>query len=98
LTKPDLVDKGAEKAVIDLIEGRRHRLSLEWSLVRNPGDQELSDPATDRYALERGFFKFQVHWNNLDKDKVGIPALMFRLQEVFAAHTHREFPKVSFQK
>jgi Dynamin family len=26
LTKPDLVDKGAEMTVVDLIEGRRHQL------------------------------------------------------------------------
>lgn len=28
LTKPDLVDKGAENAVIELLEGKRHSLKL----------------------------------------------------------------------
>ena len=28
LTKPDLVDKGAEMAVVDLIDGRKHHLAL----------------------------------------------------------------------
>ncbi|KAH6664599.1 dynamin family protein [Halenospora varia] len=93
LTKPDLVDKGAEKAVVDLIEGRRHQLALGWHLVRNPGQQELSDPTTDRHALERTFFALPPY-NNLDKDKVGIPALKIRLQEVLATHTRCEFPKV----
>lgn len=36
LTKPDLVDKGAESAVVDIIEGRSHALNLGWCIVRNP--------------------------------------------------------------
>jgi len=35
LTKPDLVDKGAEKNVIDLVEGRKHQLKLGWHVLRN---------------------------------------------------------------
>lgn len=37
LTKPDLIDKGAEPAVVKLIEGKRYKLNLGWCLVRNPG-------------------------------------------------------------
>ena len=33
-TKPHLVDKGAESAVIDLIEGRKHNLSWGWHMVQ----------------------------------------------------------------
>jgi hypothetical protein len=95
LTKPDLVDKGAEHAAMDLIEGRRHQLALGWHLVRNLGQQESSDPGIDRHALERSFFMRQSPYNNLDKEKVGIPALKVRLQEILTAHTRREFPKVS---
>ena len=42
LTKPDLVDKGAESAVVDIIEGRSHALNLGWCTVRNPGQQALA--------------------------------------------------------
>lgn len=95
LTKPDLVDKGTEPGVVDLVEGRRHQLALGWYLVRNPGQQESSDPATNRHKLKRHFFKTQSPFNNLAKDRVGIPALKLRLQKVLATHTRREFPKVS---
>lgn len=37
LTKPDLVDKGAEPTVITIIEGKSHALNLGWCIVRNPG-------------------------------------------------------------
>ena len=94
LTKPDLVDKGAESAVVDLIEGRKHKLSLGWHIVRNPGQLQISDPNTDRYSVEKTFFTRIAPWNSLEKDKVGIQALRSRLQEILAAHTRREFPKV----
>ncbi|OBT86906.1 hypothetical protein VE02_04369 [Pseudogymnoascus sp. 03VT05] len=94
LTKPDLVDKGAEKAVMSLIEGQRHQLSLGWMLLRNLGQQESSDRTMDRHALEKSFFVSQAPWNTLDKDKVGIPALKICLREILAVHTRREFPKV----
>ena len=94
LTKPDLVDKGAESAVVDLIEGRKHKLSLGWHMVRNPGQLQISDPNTDRHSVEKTFFTQVAPWNSLEKDKVGIQALRSRLQEILAVHTRREFPKV----
>lgn len=51
LTKPDLVDKGAEPAVFDLIEGRSHQLKLGWHLLRNPGHAASGpnvEPSGDR--------------------------------------------------
>ena len=36
LTKADLVDSGAEEPVMDLIEGKRHKLALGWCIVRIP--------------------------------------------------------------
>lgn len=94
LTKPDLVDGGAELPVIELIEGKRHKLNLGWCLVRNPGQKDLNNPATDRNAIERAFFQTKAPWNSLDKDRVGVGALRVRLQEILTAHIRREFPKV----
>ncbi|KAI9843392.1 MAG: hypothetical protein M1837_006418 [Sclerophora amabilis] len=97
LTKPDLVDKGAENAVVELIEGKRHPLKLGWTLVRNPGQSELAEPSADRHSLEKSFFLRESPWNTLDKDKVGIGSLRFRLQEILAGHIRREFPKVKLE-
>ncbi len=94
LTKPDLVDKGAEPAVVELIEGKRHKLNLGWCLVRNPGQMQLDDPNTDRDAVEKTFFRTVAPWKSLNKDRVGMGALRVRLQETLAIHIHREFPKV----
>lgn len=93
LTKPDLVDKGAEKGVVDLINGKKSNSNVQWSVVRNPGQKDLQDQKTSR-ELEASFFRDAEPWNSLDKDRVGIEALRVRLQEVITSHARREFPKV----
>ncbi|GBF62507.1 interferon-induced GTP-binding protein [Trichophyton mentagrophytes] len=47
LTKPDLVDKGAESVVIDMINGKRSGNKVQWSVVRNPEQQDLRNQNTD---------------------------------------------------
>lgn len=94
LTKPDLVDSGAEKQVIDLVHGEKHKLSLGWYLVRNLGQNQLKDTNFDRHSTEKAFFEDRVPWNTVDREKVGIGALRAQLQEVLAGHIRREFPKV----
>lgn len=95
LTKPDLVDKGAEQSVMDLVQGRSHNLSLGWCIIRNLGQRELSDSFSNRHALEKSFFKSREPWVGLDKDRVGIEALQVRLREILAEIVRREFPGVS---
>lgn len=95
LTKPDLVDPGAEKHVIDLLQGRTHQLKLGWHVLRNAGKAELEKPVAVRQALGRSFFVQNAPWNSLDKDKVGIESFRVRLQEILADNTRREFPQVS---
>lgn len=94
LTKPDLVDTGAETPVMDLVEGKRHKLNLGWCMVRNLGQWQLSDPNSDRAAVEARFFSYRSPWNKLDKERVGVAALRSRLQEILASNIRREFPKV----
>lgn len=62
LTKPDVVDHGAEPTVVDLIEGRAHAIRLGWHLVRDPGQNQLADENTDRDVLETAFFRDSLPW------------------------------------
>lgn len=95
LTKPDLVDPGAEADVIKLVQGERHPLKLGWCMVRNLGQKQLSDMSINRSAIETAFFRDNAPWTKLDKDRVGVDALRSRLQEVLASNIRREFSKVS---
>lgn len=92
-TKPDLVDKGAEDKIIDLIEGKTHSLALGWTVVRNAGQQQLLDHSSDRDLVEVKFFRENHPWSNLTTDKVGIIALKIHLQDVQTTQIRREFPK-----
>lgn len=95
LTKPDLVDEGAEQHVLDLVEGKSHKLKLGWCIVRNRGQKELLELTADRNAVERYFFMGQNPWAKVEKDRVGVEALKRRLIEILAAIVRRQFGKVS---
>lgn len=94
LTKPDLVDKGAEAGVVDVVKGRARPMKLGWHMIRNPGQQDVCNPAITRDDLEWEFFCSQVPWSSIEKNKVGIDALRERLKEVLLSLVKREFPKV----
>ncbi|KAL9113935.1 MAG: hypothetical protein Q9227_002069 [Pyrenula ochraceoflavens] len=94
LTKPDLIDPGAESTVIELLQGKRHKLRLGWTVLRNPGKQDLEDPSFDRNEAELNFFKTKKKWSEVDPDKKGASALRSKLQEVLTTHVRREFPSV----
>ncbi|KAI4175456.1 MAG: hypothetical protein LQ343_001656 [Gyalolechia ehrenbergii] len=95
LTKPDLVDKGAEGNALDLMRGTTHKLNLGWSMVKNPSQRELKmEGKLDRHALEQAFFKSQAPWSTLDKDKVGVHSLRLRLVELLTEIVRREFNHV----
>jgi Dynamin central region/Dynamin family len=94
LTKPDLVDRGAEAAIVDMIEGNRQRLLLGWHILRNPGQADIFLTMSARLQFEENFFRTVTPWQQLDKEKVGITTLRQRLQAILADHIRREFPKV----
>lgn len=94
LTKPDLVDKGAEQDIIDLVRGKRHELKLGYCVVRNRSQQDRGVSPADRHRTEQAFFQTQP-WASLGKDRVGISALYPRLRDLLSQITRREFPKVT---
>ena len=95
LTKPDLVDKGAETAVIGLLEGKRHLVLLGWNVAKNLAQAKVFTSHAERLAAKGGVFSRIAPWSSQDKDKVGIASLRVRLQHILADHIRREFPKVA---
>jgi hypothetical protein len=97
LTKPDLVDAGAEHMVMDLLAGKTHKLALGWCILRNLGQKENDnclDAVAERQVAEDTFFKTKAPWNQVEKSKVGVKSLRLRLGRLLVNHTRREFPKV----
>ena len=95
LTKPDLMDEGAEHNVIDIVKGKSHQLHLGWCVVRNPGQKDLMASKEERDSIERAFFQTKDPWTKIDKDRAGTDALRSRLVEILGEMVQREFSKVS---
>lgn len=93
-TKPDLVDKGAEPAVISILNGQSRPMKLGWHVIRNPGQKQVADTCLDRGHLESMFFRSQTPWNSIDPSKAGIDSLRCRLKDVLSSLVKKEFPKV----
>ncbi|KAH8430985.1 uncharacterized protein LDX57_008647 [Aspergillus melleus] len=93
ITKPDLVDKGGEGKVIDLVEGREMQMKLGWIIVRNLGQKELEEGDVDRNVLEAELLSRRP-WDTVPRDKFGIKALRTHLQETVTANARRSFPSV----
>ncbi len=96
LTKPDLVDRGGEEHVMDLVRGTKNKLNLGYCMVRNRGQQDKSLSTSDRHEKEKQFFN-TAPWSTLDRERVGIPALQGRLRELLVDITRREFPNVKHE-
>ncbi|OQE06918.1 hypothetical protein PENVUL_c016G00528 [Penicillium vulpinum] len=94
LTKLDLVDKGAEHKVIQLIHDGNANGQLGWILVRNLGQNQLQAGDADRDAEERIFYQ-NAPWNSVPPENYGMSALMGRLQELLTSNVRRELPSAS---
>ena len=93
LTKPDLVDRGAEGDIISLIQGKKHKLRLGFCMVRNRGQYEANISTAERHRNEMTFFS-SGPFSVISKDRLGIPALQARLKDLLNDITQREFPHV----
>lgn len=64
LTKPDLVDKGAEEGVVDVVRNLVIHLKKGYMIVRCRGQQEITDRVTLTEATERekAFFHDHAHF------------------------------------
>ncbi|CAI7633127.1 unnamed protein product [Penicillium crustosum] len=93
LTKPDLVDEGAEDKIIELVERKPETQGLGWVVVKNLGQKDLHDSSKIR-DIEEKKFRSSPPWSRLSKQNYGIEALGWRLQALLASNVRREFPKV----
>lgn len=98
ITKPDLVNKGAESRVANLAKNMdRIKLKLGFFLLKNPSPIELREGISwaERQQKEAQFFS-NSPWTeqNLDKQRIGIEKLRIFLQQLLDSHIERELPKV----
>ena len=94
LTKPDLVYENAgQEVVLKLVRNERRDLELGYCVVKNRSADDLTSSAEERARSEKEFFS-RAPWTKLSPDRLGIPALKMRVQQLLMDRTQSEFPKV----
>ncbi|KAL2840120.1 P-loop containing nucleoside triphosphate hydrolase protein [Aspergillus pseudodeflectus] len=93
LTKPDMVDKGTEQKVVDLVNRGGSKTKFGWFVVRNLNHKELQEKTVERDAAEKEW-QAKPPWSSVDKDRWGIEALRLRLQEILSLILRKEFQSV----
>lgn len=91
LTKPDLAIENATKAVVcDHVKDKRGDLHLGYCVVKSPGADDKSGTMNKRHSQERALFG-EAPWNTLPTNRLVIPALRIRLEQLLMNHTRAEF-------
>ncbi|KAI9803497.1 MAG: hypothetical protein M1825_001840 [Sarcosagium campestre] len=96
LTKPDLVDKGAEDKVLELVTNTKGkgRFELGYTIVCNRSQSDLSITFDERNTKEVAFFT-RDPWSSIPKERAGIKALKYRLNNLLVDVTRRSFQGVA---
>ncbi|OLL24579.1 Interferon-induced GTP-binding protein Mx2 [Neolecta irregularis DAH-3] len=95
ITKPDLVDNGAENQVLDLAANVTKPLKLGYFIVRNRNYNELKSASDSkaRNKSEAAFFA-QSPWSEINKTRIGIDRLRLYLSDLLQEHIFKELPQV----
>ena len=98
ITKPDLVDSGAEKGVLQLLRGEKtDEYRLGFHIVKSRGQQALNDGKSIDVGLreEEEFFNTQGPWKDFkDKEKMGTANLRRYLAKLQVDMMKREVPNI----
>ncbi|KAM6224043.1 interferon-induced GTP-binding protein Mx2 [Rhynchocyon petersi] len=107
LTKPDLVDKGTEKSILNVMQNLTYQLKKGYMIVKCRGQQEISSKLSLAEALEkeRDFFQTHPYFRVLLEDrKATVPHLAEKLSTELIMHIKKSLPllenqiKVNHQK
>ncbi|KAG7463694.1 hypothetical protein MATL_G00179330 [Megalops atlanticus] len=100
LTKPDLVDKGTEKNVLDIVRNQVIPLSKGYIIVKCRGQKQINDKISlsDATRIERDFFKRHEHFSCLlYEEKATTQCLASKLTQDLVDHIKKSLPIISEQ-
>ncbi|XP_026518956.1 interferon-induced GTP-binding protein Mx2-like, partial [Terrapene carolina triunguis] len=100
LTKPDLVDRGTESSVVDIVQNLVIQLRKGYMIVKCRGQQDIHDKLTLASAIqkERAFFEQHEHFRVLlDENKATIPILAEKLTTELVEHINKSLPALEEQ-
>ncbi|XP_069886832.1 interferon-induced GTP-binding protein Mx2-like [Dipodomys merriami] len=100
LTKPDLVDKGTEDKVVDVVHNLVCNLKKGYMIVKCRGQQDIQQRLSLSEALqkERAFFEDHPQFRVLLEDgKATVPCLAERLTSELITHICKSLPTLENQ-
>lgn len=100
LTKPDLVDKGTEDKVVDVVRNLVCHLKKGYMIVKCRGQQDIQEQLSLAEALQKEqiFFSDHPHFRALLEDgKATVPCLAERLTMELISHICKSLPLLENQ-
>ena len=96
LTKPDLVDKGAEEEVMAVLHGHRKPLRLGYIMVKNRSQEQINAGLTlaDAKTYEQQYFLGHAHFSQLDSTFFGVDNLASTLTSVLVGRIRDTLPQI----
>lgn len=99
ITKPDLVDRGAEEEVLDVLRNVRKPLKLGYNMVKNRSQQEIKDGTTleQAHLSEQAFFATKDKFTDLYRQcpaLFGVANLTKRLMLVLSNRIQQQLPSI----
>ncbi|XP_057552921.1 interferon-induced GTP-binding protein Mx1 isoform X2 [Hippopotamus amphibius kiboko] len=100
LTKPDLVDKGTEDKVVDVVRNLVFHLKKGYMIVKCRGQQDIQHRLSLAKALkkEQEFFENHAHFRDLlEEGRATVPRLAERLTTELIMHICKSLPLLENQ-
>ncbi len=107
LTKPDLIDQGAEKEVLETLLNKRAPLKLGYAMVRcrNQRENEAQISMTTAREREKAFFDAHAFWGseafNVPREQrytlLGVDALTGRLSSLLVTRIRKALPAIKYE-
>ncbi|XP_073440809.1 interferon-induced GTP-binding protein Mx2-like [Dendrobates tinctorius] len=100
LTKPDLVDVGAESEVLRVVQNKVYILRKGYMMVKCRGQREIQENISHEKAVqnEKNFFANHEHFRGLiQRGQATVPHLAERLTKELVYHISKTLPNIEHQ-
>ncbi|XP_004068905.2 interferon-induced GTP-binding protein Mx [Oryzias latipes] len=100
LTKPDLVDKGTEETVVEIVHNEIIQLKKGYMIVKCRGQKEITEKVSLTEAIERekAFFQDHAYFHTLYNDgHATVPKLAEKLTLELVHHIEKSLPRLEEQ-
>lgn len=96
ITKPDLIDDGAEREVAAVLSNRRKPLKLGYVMVKNRSQREVEQNVSAQEARrnEESFFAGHEVFSSMDKSNFGVGNLVKKITSVLISRIHDALPEM----